>query len=216
MVLINLSTPQIIFIIVASVVVLVGIFLAIYIPVKKKRKNKFFREYYYKKVYSIAFDQDYYLINKFTFKTDTNKMSVIDHILFGNKYIYLISDLYYEGNLSGSYDDKSLVFVNNNGKKSYTDNPFTRSEMLLTCLSISANQQPGNLIGIVLVNDECKLDINSNSKQYFIVQRKKLPALIKELESREVGTLNAQNLERAVKNINSMNKKKKVNDSKRA
>ena len=110
-ILLDFELNKLIFIIAASVVGALIIFLAIFIPVKRRNRSKRFKENYYKKVYSIAFNEDYYLINKFFFKVDEGKMACIDHILFGNKYIYLITDLFYEGNLSGSYDDKSLIFT---------------------------------------------------------------------------------------------------------
>ncbi len=208
-ILLSLTTEQIIYIVIAAVVVAILIFLAIFIPVKIKNRSKNFKENYYKKVYSIAFNEDFYLINKFFFKVDEGKMACIDHILFGNKYIYIITDLFYEGNLSGSYDDKSLIFTNQKGKKAYTDNPFAKSESLVQRLALATNLDMNILVGIVLVNDECKLDIYSDSEQFFLVQRRKLPGLIKQLEKKNIGNLNQNELAKAVMSINKMNKKKK-------
>ena len=207
----ELTGNQIIYIVIASVVVAVIIFCAIFFPLRKLRHVRKFRDHYYKKIYSIAFDRDYYLINNFLFRVEDNKVACIDHLLFGDKYIYLISDLYYDGNLSGSYDDKSLIYMNNKGKKAYTDNPFEKSERLMKRLCSVTSQNPSIMIGIVLVNDDCKLDIQSESDQFFICQRKKLSSLIKEIENREnVGVLNAELLARAVKSIDKLNRKKKT------
>lgn len=206
----DLTNNQIIYIVIASIVVAIIIFCAIFFPVRKARHIRKFRDHYYKKIYSIAFDRDYYLINNFLFRVEDNKVACIDHLLFGDKYIYLISDLYYDGNLSGSYDDKSLVYMNNKGKKCYTDNPFEKSERLMKRLCSVTSQDASIMIGIVLVNDDCKLDIESDSSQFFICQRKKLASLIKEIEGREdVGVLNADLLARAVKSIDKLNRKKK-------
>lgn len=207
--LIELTQQQIIYIIIASVVLALIIFLAIFIPIRIKNRSKNFKENYYKKVYSVAFNEDYYLINKFFFKVDESKMGCVDHILFGNKYIYIITDLYYEGNLSGSYDDKSLIFTNQKGKKAYTDNPFAKSEQLVQRISALTGLDLSILVGIVLVNDECKLDIFSDSEQFYIVQKRKFPGLIKQMERKNIGVLNESELAKAVMAINKLNKKKK-------
>lgn len=207
----ELTGNQIIYIVIASLVVAIGVFCAIFFPVRKRLHIKKFRDHYYKKIYSIAFDRDYYLINNFLFRVEDNKVACIDHLLFGDKFIYLISDLYYDGNLSGSYDDKSLIYLNNKGRKVYTDNPFEKSERLMKRLCSVTSQSPSIMIGIVLVNDDCKLDIQSDSDQFYIVQRKKLPALIKEIEGREeVHVLNAKLLANAVRTIDKLNRKKRT------
>lgn len=204
-----LTTEQLIYIIASAVGVSILVFLLIFIPIKIKHRSKNFKENYYKKVYSIAFNEDFYLINKFFFKVDEGKMACIDHILFGNKFIYIITDLFYEGNLSGSYDDKSLIYTNQKGKKAYTDNPFAKSESLVQKLSLLTGLDMSILVGIVLVNDECKLDIFSDSEQFFLVQRRKLGGLIKQMEKKNIGALNENELAKAVMAINKLNKKKK-------
>lgn len=208
-ILLELTIPQILYIVIGSLVVVLAIFLGIFIPVKIKSKATKFRDYYYKKVYQVAFNEDYYLINNFYFKVDDNKMAMIDHILFGEKYIYLISSLYYEGDLSGDYIDKSLVFTNSKGIKRYTDNPFERSEFLLQRLSGLTGLDEKLLIGIVMVNDECNLNIQSQSKQFYIVQRKKFSLLVKTLENLNISKINAEQLDRAVKAIDKLNRRKK-------
>ena len=86
----ELDYKWITFIVVASIVLLAIIFLAIFIPLKKKRKQKKYNLHYYKKVRSIVDNNDYYLINNFLFKSEGSTVSKIDHIIFAEKYIYLI------------------------------------------------------------------------------------------------------------------------------
>lgn len=208
-ILVELTVPQILYIVIGSCVVVIALFLGFFIPAKIKAKSSKFRDYYYKKVYQVAFNEDYYLINNFMFKVDDNKMAIIDHILFGEKFIYLISSLYYEGDLSGAYDDKSLVFTNSKGVKKYTDNPFEKSELLLTRLSGLTGLDEKLLIGVVMVNDECNLTISSQSKQFYITQRKKFALLVKTLENLNISKINAEQLDHAVKAIDKLNKRKK-------
>ena len=65
------------------------------------------------------------------------------------------------------------------------------------------------MIGIVLVNDDCKVAVESDSKQFYIIQRKRLASLIKAIESRPVAEINQAQLQKAVQSIAKQNKRKK-------
>ena len=209
MVLLDLSLLQIIFLIAAPIVLIALVVVFIVIPVNKKREKKHFREYCYKAIYKIAFDEDYYLINDMRFRVDSSKVAKIDHILFGNKYIYIINDAYYEGDLTGKETDKSLILINDKGKKFYTDNQYLISKSLVKTLSDSTGIGMDLLIGIVVVNKNCKISIETNNKQFYIIQKNKLKRLVRAIESRSVGNINAAQLEALVKAIDKLNRTKK-------
>ena len=80
---------------------------------------------------------------------------------------------------------------------------------LASKLSSSTGLDASMLIGITLINDDCKVEVQSESKQFYIIQRKKLPALIKAIESRPVEKINEQQLAKAVQSIAKENKRKK-------
>lgn len=204
-----LSLPQIIYIISVSVIVVLIVLFILLFPVRKHIIKKKFKEHYYRQIYKIAQNNDYYLINNFTFRVDDSSNIVIDHILFGEKYVYLISDFYFDGDIAGKAFDKSLILLSHKGTKYYVDNPILKSQFLLSRLNMVTNLDPGIMIGISLVNDECKSEIVSDSKQFYIISRNKLGPLIKAIESRKVGNLNAKSLEKLVQSINKMNKRKK-------
>lgn len=204
-----LSIPQILFIIITAIVVILALTLLIVLPLRKRYKKANFREYYYKKVYKLAFDEDYYLINDFLFRIDDNNVAVIDHILFADKYIYLINDYLYEGDLTGNQNDKSLILINLQGKKFYTDNPIMLSHKIATRLSIITGIDKSLLIGLTLVNNDCRVSVEQNDKSYYIVQRNKLSSLIKAIESRNVGKINAEEMANTVQALNKLNRRKK-------
>lgn len=199
---------RIVFVVVVVIIVLVILTLFLYVPVKRKIYEKKFKELYYHKIYKLALYKDYYLINDFIFQSDSS-VSCIDHILFGEKYIYFIIDLYFAGDIMGKADDKSLIYIPRRGEKCYTDNPLIRIEKYVKRVSILTNLDSSLLIGIVLVNNECHTAIMSESKQYYVIQEKRLKALVKAIESREVGKLNEEQLDRAVKSIDKMNRKRR-------
>ena len=109
----------------------------------------------------------------------------------------------------GKYHDKSLIFISHRGKKCYTDNPFNQVKTLASKLSSSTGIDASLMIGIVLVNDDCKVAVQSDSKQFYIIQRKRLAALIKAIESRPVSEINQTQLAKAVQAIAKQNRRKK-------
>ena len=208
-VLVNLTNIQLAFVIVVPIVLLLFLVICLYFPISSAYRRKFFQIHFYKQVYRVALDHDYYLINQFVFKVDSSKNATVDHILFGNKYIYAIISKYYQGDLIGKYADKSLVFISHKGKKCYTDNPYSEAKYLTSKLSASTGIDASLMIGIILINDDCKVAVQSESKQFYIIQRKRLPALIKAIESRPVENINEAQLAKAVQSIAKLNKRKK-------
>ena len=207
--LVELTNIQWAFIIIVPIVILLFLSICIYIAASSAYRRKHFQIHFYKQVYKVALNHDYYLINQFVFKVDSSKNATVDHILFGNKYIYVIMSKYYQGDLVGKYLDKSLIFISHKGKKCYTDNPFNEVKLLASKLSSSTSIDASFMIGIVLINDDCKVAVQSESKQFYIIQRKRLPALIKAIESRPVNNINENQLAKAVQSIAKLNKRKK-------
>ena len=176
-----ISIKQLIFIGAVSFVVVVALAILLFFPIRRWVHKTRFLYLFYKKVRSVAIDRDFYLI---------------------------ISQ-YYNGDLVGKQTDHSLILVNKKGEKKYCDNPVERSKFLMSRLSMSTGIDTVMMIGIVMVNDNCKLQIETNSKQFYIIQRSKFPALIKAIEQRKIGNINAAQLDNLVKAIDKLNKKKK-------
>ncbi len=205
----NLTDLQLAFIITVPIALALFIGIALYIPISHFFKRKNFQIQFYKKVYQTALDYDYYLINQFVFKIDDNKNALVDHVLFGDKFIYVITSQYYEGDLVGKATDGSLVFISHRGKKAYTDNPIIQSKNLSKKLSSATGLNASLLIGIVLINDDCKVQVTSDSKQFYIIQKKRFPALIRAIEKRPLPAINEQQLAKAVQAIAKANRRKK-------
>ena len=207
--LVSLNKIQLAFVIIVPIVVVLFLAIVLYFPISAAYRRKRFQVIFYKRVYKVALESDFYLINQFYFKIDSNKLAKVDHILFGEKYIYVILSKYYEGDLVGKSTDKSLIFISNKGKKCYTDNPLIQSKQLASKLSSATGLDASMLIGITLINDDCKVEVQSDSKQFYIIQRKRFPALIKAIESRPVAKINEAQLAKAVQSIAKENKRKK-------
>ena len=214
-----LSIAQLTWIILAPIGIIGILIVIIYLVTKSHQKNKY-REIYYKTIRSIADEQDYYLLNNFIFRIDHGRTAVIDHLLIGDKYFYVISSLYYDGNLSGKEFDSSLILTTKNNGKNYTDNPLFQTKTLIQKLSLVTGIDQSMMIGIVVLNDACNHDviherrpdgeeIPFEEKIYFLCNNNKLKKLIKKIERRNVGNINADQLDRAVKSLDKLNRKKR-------
>ena len=118
-------------------------------------------------------------------------------------------DVFYEGDLMGKADDKSLIYVDKRSQKHYTDNQYVILKSLIKSLSRTTGMSDDLFIGVAVVNNSCKLGIETNSKQYYMIQRNKLKKLVKAIESRDVGKINAAQLEAAVKAFDKQNRAKR-------
>ena len=205
----NLNNLQLAFFIVVPIVLLLFVAFCLYFPIVHAYRKKHFQIHFYKKVYRVALNNDYYLINQFVFKVDSSKNATVDHILFGEKYIYVIISKYYQGDLIGKYSDKSLIFISHKGKKCYTDNPYNEVKFLTSKLSSSTGIDASLMVGLVLINDGCKVEVQSESKQFYIIQRKRFAPLIKAIESRPIEKINEAQLSKAVQSIAKLNRRKK-------
>lgn len=209
---INLFTvPQLLYIILVPIAAIIAIVFLVVLPIRKLIIKKKYVQHYYREVYKIAQQHDYYLINDFVFRIDDASTLTIDHVLFADKYIYLINDFYFDGDIAGKFADKSLVCLSKKDKKHYVDNPMLFNKHVLTRLCMMTSLDPSIMVGISLVNDDIRTEIVSDSKQFYLIQRNKLHSLIKAIESRPISKLNAKSLESLVQSINKMNKRKKNN-----
>ena len=176
--------------------------------------RKEFKYYYYRFIYKEALYQDLYLINNFMFKIDDTHVGKIDHILFANKYIYIINDYYFDGDIEGKDTDASLIFISRTGKKKYMDNLLLDNKKLISKLSLITGINSSLMIGISLVNKNCNVGVSSSSKHHYIVQANKFKMLLNAIESRPIGNINQEQLAKAVQAIDKLNRKTKKNAKK--
>ena len=215
MIMLNLlSVGQIAFLIIVPTVVLLAISLTVYFIIRHKRMKNDFKMFYYKRIYKLAMDKDYYLINNFLFKIDDSHVGRIDHILFAEKYIYIMNDFYFDGDITGKENDKSIILIDKMGKKSYYDHPITLNKLMVSRLAMVTGMNPSLFIGICVINDNCQCGVTTSSKNFYIIQSNNLRALIKAIESRDIAKINQKQLASAVKAIDKLNRRKRRGDKK--
>lgn len=98
------------FISLAILLVLVILFLIFYPKFYKAKLKKDFVPIYGKKIYRYALHNDLYLINQLELKGNDDQIIKIDHLLFANKFIYVISDYYLPGLVLAKENDQSFIY----------------------------------------------------------------------------------------------------------
>lgn len=204
----------VVIIICLSILLICSILLFSLCPlIKKKNLKKNFFKIYGKKIYKLAYKDDYYLLNNVKLKANDDTYLYIDHILFGNKYFYIIKDYYFNGGLSIKDIDPSWVFYYGNFKKpkqKYIDNLMNENKKRIDRFCQLTGLESSLFISIVLINDDCTIvDYVNNNDNNFVSSSKQLKQLIKNIENRNVAPLNPVNLNYAVRDINKLNVNKK-------
>ena len=197
-------------------ILLLLLFLIIFPFAKRHYNFKNFQKIYYKEIRKIAEINDYYLINNLVIKNNNQLICRIGHVLFGDKYIYVIKDRYYRGAISGKKEDSTWFFYSNQKKQFEMDNPMAMNEKRLEKLSLVTNIDKSVFISILVINDNCVVknanELNKNNS--FIVSKKNLRKLIKNIEKRNVKNMDQKQLEFAVQDISRLyGKNKQKNDT---
>ncbi|MDD4532421.1 MAG: nuclease-related domain-containing protein [Bacilli bacterium] len=170
------------------IALLLVVLIIVFYFVRKHDAIKIFKRTIWKKLYRLAQAKDFYLLNKVLVNTELDTLH-IDHLLVGDKYIYVVSSRYYESNVSGdSYVSPKWEVVSKEGKviREIT-NPVIYNEKRTICLAkfLGWNKQKSPMfISLVVINNpvECSIKNTAISPYSFIVHRNELTKQIKKIE----------------------------------
>lgn len=185
------------------------VFLFLYPPIKKRLCERYTVRMYFKAVNRVALDEDFYLINAWSREAiDPEGQGIhVDHLLFGNKFIYVIKDRYYQGAISGKAYDPSWVHYIGRKKKRNFDNPLLLNKVRADRLAMLSGLDRKYFISIVLVNDDCLVvPFENEGEESFLVSMGKLEKFVEAFEGRkEVLPLNKEQLAIAVRDFAELN-----------
>lgn len=186
-------------VVVFSLIILALIFLPL---IRNLYIKNHFQKCVYRKVYNCALYNDFYLINSLPI-SNGDRFSPLDHVLFSDKYIYVIKDRYYKDAISASINDKVWLSYSSNGATTELPNPIMLNELRCNKFAISKNIDRSFFISIVVVNDDAYIEQKDelNSFNSFICRKKDLKKLINNIEKRDVSDFNAEILSKIVKDI---------------
>ena len=201
------------FVAVAILLVISIIFFITFPFIKRNALKKNFVRLYGRGVFKIANMYDYYLINQLVLKSNDDSKLYIDHLMFANKFIFVIKDYCFDGMVKGKEIDQSWVYYfgsEKHPKQEYINNPFIENEARVKKLSMITGLEDNMLISVILVNDDCDLSLELNeSNDHFIVKRSGLKKLVEEIEARNIGELENIALSHVVKDIAELNLNKR-------
>lgn len=200
------------FISLAVLLVLVVLFIIFYPKFYKAKLKKDFVSIYGKKVYRYALHNDLYLINQLELKGNDDQIIKVDHLLFANKYIYVISDYYLPGSIEAKENDQSFIYKSceKDSEKVYIDNLLIKGRELTNKVAFNLGLKENLFISIALVDDDADFNgFKSSLTDNYIVHLSSLTKLLDSIESRNVAPLNDDQLKYAVKDINRLNERRK-------
>ncbi len=209
----------VLFIVVGVLLVLFFLFLFLHAPIKRYLYEHQMIRMYYKTVNRVALDEDFYLINEWsrTIYDAEGQQIHVDHLLFGNKFIYVIKDRYYQGAISGKAEDPYWENYLGNKKKRTTRNPLLLNRIRADHIATLSGLTRAYFINIVLVNDDCLVvPFENRSNDDYLVSLSKLEKLVEAIEARkDVAPLNAEQLAIAVRDFAELNQSERKHGRKK-
>ena len=135
-----------------------------------------------RKLYKGCKANDFLTISDLYVPTEENKVNHIDTIIFGNKYIYIISQLADAGEIITSLDDNMWRVVYNK-KMNPIKNPLLHNKKVITKLSKTVpGLEESEMKSIVVVSKTCTLANNINTENEYVVVESKAMQLILDIE----------------------------------
>jgi hypothetical protein len=184
------------------------LFLFLYRPVKHLLFKKNPTRAFYSKVMKVAKYHDFYLINDLKLNLSGSDYVHIDHILAGDRYIYVITDCYLDGALSAKPEDPLWVYYKRGGKKESIPNGLKANRVAMERLSIVTGIDSSFLVGIVLVNDDCFVTPFDNVEgEPVLTPVGNLEKLVMTYEKKEVKPFVQEELQQAILDLHEMSEK---------
>lgn len=195
----------------AGLLIVIGLVFLVLMMIKNKIFIRWsLVRYFYPEVRKTAVLYDYYLINTFELSITDTDIIKVDHLLFGNKYIYLINDYYDEGVIQGKRQDKKWIMKTKDGKEKVLNNPLDANRELIRKICLKTTLDSATFIGITLVNNKTNiLELQVNSHDEFIIDLRDFRKLISKIESRPIQELNKAQLQERVLEFDHLNLRRK-------
>ena len=170
------------------VIVLVVIILFVLLVLKLKSRDS----YYYgknpknkkldRKIKKFARDRDFLFLTDVFLPVDNNKAILIDDIILGNKYIYVISQKHWDGYVKGfEYDTKWLLTMK--VRTNYVDNPLIGNRYKVqTLMRFLKERTDENIVNIVTLGNNSKFNPIQTQPLENVIKMKMLFKLIDDYE----------------------------------
>jgi len=188
---------------------LVSLAFLLYPSIRRSYLKHHYVKAYGRGVYSVANNLDFYLINRLILEAPDDSKIKVDHLLFGDKYIYVIKDYFLYGALEGKEVDHSFIFYSMNKKdnlKSYLDNLLVENDKRIEKLAMITGNKKTFFMNIVILNNDCDISrLQVENKNRFIIHRKDLKKVVETLEAKDIAPLEKTKLSYLVHDLAKLN-----------
>lgn len=160
-----------------------------------------------KKIRTIAKKNNLLFITNLKLTNYSGEEIKIDHILFGKKYIYILIDYYFNGDIKGTSENNSWILEKRHDEGcEYIDNISNDLSGKNRVFSEKITANPELIIPISIVNNDCEIKVNGiNNNSTFVVHYSSLKKLIKKLESRDITNLDDEQIKNIYENLKNGN-----------
>jgi len=192
----------VIFIIACLLLAVLFFLLFFYKPLRKLYYRHAQKEFFYRKVMKVVRNGDYYLLNGLRLSLGSGQYVVIDHLIGGDKYIYVLMDFYCEGALSVMPFDSKWVSYRKNGMKTEIANPLIAVRNVLVRLAMQTGISSSFLVGIVLINDDCFVNaFHNNEDDVQLIPLSKLQKVIDSYEAHSLAPFVPKELRQVIHDL---------------
>lgn len=174
------------FILISFSVLAILVVLFFLFEIRNKYEKKNFSNIVYRRLNFLAEDNDYLLLNgvKLNLDPNTNKITTFHHILFADKYIYIIQDVFLEGGLSGTYEDTYLTIKDKKNEHSAKLSNFLleqRSNIETLSKKLHIDPEESFLFNVVVYNSDLTVSPSLQRREYeeWFIPLRELIKLIK-------------------------------------
>lgn len=177
--------------------VLAIVFFVTFPILKRKIISKKYNAFCCKKLMSIAKKNNYKYLTNLKLIFYTKEEVKIDHILFGKKYVYILTNYYFDGDIKGTIENNSWILEKRHENTSeYIDNISNQLSEKNRVFSEKISANPELIIPIAIVNNDCEIKVNGiNNNNTFVVHYSSLKKLIRKIESRLIPDLSTEQVE---------------------
>ena len=122
---------------------------------------------------------DFPIINDIYVPVGDNKYKKVDTIIFGNKYIYIITEIKEIGRIITSSNDEKWRSIYQK-RLHNINNPLIHNRKIMNCLvNVVENLEERDLKSMVIITDTCKFDpIEENNKEYVVSEKKAIKTIL--------------------------------------
>lgn len=184
-------------------------FIAFFVYIRKMSFSTF-RRLCEKKITRISKRKDLLYLGDVCIANYEGEQLLVNHVVFGKKYIYLISDFILRGFVSGDAKSNSWLYYDTNKRKNlYLDNLDMIADKNIRDFAGILQISPDPIVNICLVPNECDFKIENTSRDNkVIVHYSSLNRAISKLENKDIGSLNQNQIQEQYKLIKNKNEER--------